>query len=76
MDNMIKYYYDLNLETPVHLIMEECCKTLGIAPNEPMFAEKAEELKILMTYRLGHYGLGLPYVEVITAERFAEILQK
>jgi hypothetical protein len=76
MGNMIKYYYDSNLETPVHLIMEECCKTLGIAPDEPLSAEKAEELKMLMTYRLGHYGLGLPYVEVITAERFAEILQK
>ena len=76
MNNMIKYYYDSNRETPVHLIMEECYKTLGIAPDEPLSAEKAEELKMLTTYRLGHYGLGLPYVEAITAEQFAEILQK
>lgn len=76
MDDMIKSYYDSNRETPVHLIMEECCKTLGIAPDEPLSAEKAEELKMLATYRLGHYGFGLPYVETITAEQFAEILQK
>jgi hypothetical protein len=76
MDDMFKYYYDSNGETPVYLIMEECCKTLGIAPDEPLSTEKAEELKMLAAYRLGHYGLGLPYVEGITAERFAEILRK
>jgi hypothetical protein len=76
MDNMFKYYYDSNREIPVYLIMEECCKTLGIAPDEPLSTEKAEELKMLAAYRLGHYGLRLPYVEGITAERFAEILRK
>ena len=73
---MLKYYYDLNRETPVHLIMDECCKTLGIAPDEPLSAEKTAELKALITYRLGHYSLGLPYVETITPEEFANILQK
>ncbi len=74
--DLVKYYYDLNRETPVHLIMDACYKTLGIAPDEPLSAKKAAELEMLVAYRLDHYKLGLPYVEAITPERLAEILRK
>jgi HNH endonuclease len=72
--DIVKYYYASNRETPVHLIMEDCCKTLGITPDEQLPAEKAAELEMLVSYRLGHYMLGVPYIEEITRERFAEIL--
>jgi hypothetical protein len=73
---IFEYYYESNRETPFRLIMDDCCKTLGIAPDEPLSAEKEAELRTLFGYRLTHYGLDLPYVEAITPERFTEILRE
>ena len=76
LEALYRHYVDLNQERAVSEIIDECIASLSLAPDQPLPAEQQDKLIKLATYRLGHYALGLPYVEPISSERIAEMVRK
>jgi hypothetical protein len=73
---MLKHYVQSSQSRAVSEIADECMASLFLAPGQALTPEQQIEFTKLMSYRLGHYAMSLPYVETLSSERSAEIVRK
>jgi hypothetical protein len=76
MEAMLKHYVESCQPRAVSEIVDDCIASLSLAPDQSLTPEQQAELTKLISYRLGHYAMSLPYVETLSPERSAEIVRK
>ena len=75
LEALVKHYFESNRNKPILRIIEDCFKTLGLVPDQIVPADKLQDLIKLVSYRVSHHALGLPYEERLTAEQLAALLK-
>jgi HNH endonuclease len=73
---MLKHYVESSQPRALSEIADECMASLSLAPDQALTPEQQIKFTKLLSYRLGHYAMSLPYVETLSSERSAEIVRK
>jgi HNH endonuclease len=73
---MLRHYVKTYEPEAMAEIVDGCVSSLSLTHDQSLTPEQQEELTKLITYRLGHYVMNLPYVETLSSERTAEIVRK
>ena len=62
LEAILSHFFDANQKEARLKIIEDCFKTLGLIPDQPVPPERLRDLIKLVSYRLTHHAFGMPHV--------------
>jgi hypothetical protein len=73
---VMRHYYEENNPKQIGRLVDEACEHLGLEPDAPIPAARAEEIANLASRKVVYHFMGLPFEQPLSAERMAELVKK